>query len=488
VALTTSDKGAARTKIVATVGPSTSTSSTIASLLDAGTAVLRINLSHGDLAQHRELAQTIRDAAKTAGVPHAAVMFDTRGAEVRTAELAAPVRLQAGDRVVLLPAGAQPTAGHTDHALPHVTTTYPGLASLLETGDRILIDDGRVVILVEELHDNSVVCVAPSGAIIESHKKVTLPRRAKDLPVLTTDDERDLRLAAELGVDFVAASFVGCAEDIIAVRRFLEEHGAQAAVIAKIENASAVDNVDAVLEAADGIMIARGDLGVELPPEEVPILQKDLIRRARRVGKPVITATQMLESMIHSPQPTRAEASDVANAILDGTDAIMLSGETAVGDHPVEAVRLMRRIANRAERALFEDESLREPVSLHYHDVTDAISHASCSVARDLGTAAIITATQSGYTARMVSRHRPLQRVIAATPDLDVARRLALTWGVLPIVAKPKQTTDEMMAEAVAAALERRLVRPGELVVLTAGVPVGTPGTTNMLQVQLVAR
>ncbi|HEY8449498.1 MAG TPA: pyruvate kinase [Bacillota bacterium] len=468
-----------RTKIVATLGPASEDLETLTAMIQAGVDVVRINLSHGALDDHRRLVAASRAAAARAGKRFVATLFDTRGPEIRVGELGPEgLDLAPGTRVVLTADGAgEPGV---------VPVSYAGLAEAVRAGETILLDDGNLVFEVERVAGQRVECRVIAGGRLLSRKKVTLPRPPADLPPLVDDDLADLRLGAELGIDFVAASFVRAADDILSVRRVIEQFGGDQAIVAKFENASAVENMEAILEVADAVMVARGDLGVELPPEEVPVIQKRLIAACNRLGKPVITATQMLESMVVHARPTRAEASDVANAIFDGSDAVMLSAETAVGRYPIEAVRVMARIAERAERELDHDGWLRRTGPRQQPTITDAISFACCSTARALGAAAILTATQSGHTARMVSRYRPSAPIVAATPVEGVARKLSLVWGVTPVVVPATRITDEMISIAVEAAQAAGLIKPGALVVMTAGVPVGVPGTTNLVQVLTV--
>ncbi|NLW16387.1 MAG: pyruvate kinase, partial [Firmicutes bacterium] len=331
-------------------------------------------------------------------------------------------------------------------------------------------------------HGPDLYCQVVVGGVVRDRKGVNIPGRSLNLPALSEEDIEDIRLGVELGVDFIAQSFVRQPADVLSLRRLLEELDCDIPIIAKIENREGVDNLAAILKVADGFMVARGDLGVEIPPEEVPIIQKQLIAACNRAGKPVITATQMLDSMMRSPRPTRAEASDVANAIFDGTDAVMLSGETATGSYPLAAVETMARIALHTEQALDRSLALRQPQV----NVTDAISHASVQAAEDLSAAAIITPTTSGSTARMVSRYRPQMPIIAFATDARVARRLNLSWGVYPVLGPRVDNTDEMIKAAIASSLDRGLIKNGDLVVLTAVVPVGVPGTTNLIKVHVV--
>lgn len=469
-----------RTKIVATLGPASDDLQTIVAMIEAGVDVARINLSHGDAAYYRYLVQTVRQAAEQANRPFTAILFDTRGPEIRVGKLQEDLALANGQAVLLWPEAAGPYDGPETTLIP---VNYAGIAEAVAVDDRILLDDGNLALRVQRIEGRGVHAVVEFGGVLKPRKTVSLPRPPADLPSLTDEDKADLRLGVELGIDFVAASFVRSADDVIAVRKLIEQAGGDQAIIAKIENVSGVEHFEQIVDVADGIMVARGDLGVELPPEEVPILQKRFIAACIRLGKPVITATQMLESMVHNARPTRAEASDVANAILDGTDAIMLSAETAAGRFPLEAVRVMAQIAERTEEALGGETIFHRSDRVRQESVTDAISTAATVTARTLGADAILTATQSGHTARMVARHRPKPPIVAATPLSRVARQLNVVWGVRPVLVTGTQNTDEMIEETLAAAIRSGVVESGSLVVMTAGVPVGVTGTTNMLQV-----
>lgn len=467
------------TKIVATIGPASDDSGVLLELIRAGVDVARLNFSHGVHEEHRERFKRVREVAKQAGkfVP---IILDTKGPEIRLGVFAnGKVELVAGQRFTLSTADQ---LGDQNS----VSISYKALPNELGVGDRVLVDDGLVEMQVIELQDQQVVCQVIVGGVLSNRKGVNIPGRSLTLPALSEQDKADIRLGVELGFDYIAQSFVRNAADIFAMRKLLEELGANIPIIAKIENRQGVENMAEIIKVADGIMVARGDMGVEIPTEDVPLIQKKMIADCNRIGKPVITATQMLDSMIRSPRPTRAEASDVANAILDGTDAVMLSGETASGRYPLESVRTMARIAMRTEQALEYKEILRHRDMPKSPSVTDAISHATVQAAGDLGAAAIITSTQSGSTARMVSRYRPEAPVIAVTTNEHVARRLNLSWGVYPMLGEPTANTDEMISSSIARALDAGLIKNGDLTILTAGVPVGVPGTTNLLKVHIV--
>lgn len=468
-----------RTKIVCTIGPASEKPEQVRQLLLAGMDVARLNFSHGSHAEHKRRINTLRAVAQEMGRP-LAIMLDNRGPEIRLGTFrGGQVKLAEGDVFVLT---TRPVTG--DRTQVHVT--YPDLPRDVRPGQTILLADGALALEVLETTADEVRCRVKNGGELSDRKKVNLPGTTVSLPPLSEQDVKDLTFGVENGVDFVAASFIRKAEDVLEIRRVLEERGADIPIIAKIESREGVANIDAILRVADGVMVARGDLGIEIPAEDVPLIQKMIIRKANRLGKPVITATQMLESMVTSPRPTRAEASDVANAILDGSDAVMLSEETATGNYPVEAVATMARIAERAEEALPYAEFLARSGGSEDVSVTNAISHATCAMASALRAAAILVSTSSGYTARMVARNRPAAPIIAVTPSEAVVRRLMLVWGVIPQWAPATANTDEMIDRAVDTALSHGYIRQGDLVIITAGVPAGVAGTTNLIKVQVV--
>ncbi len=468
-----------RTKIICTIGPACEQVEILMEMMRAGMNIARLNFSHGTHEEHARRIANIREAAGRVG-KNVAILLDTKGPEIRLGYLEKePVVLKAGQRVVLTTEKIKGTA----ERLP---ITYAGLPRDVSPGNTILIADGRIELRVLSTNGQEVECEVVHGGELTSQKGVNLPGVPVNLPAITEQDIRDIKFGIEQELDFIAASFIRKASDVLAIRRILEEHGADMDIIAKIESREGVNNLDEIIKVADGIMVARGDLGVGLPVEEVPLVQKSIIEKCNLAGKPVITATQMLESMINNPRPTRAEASDVANAILDGTDAIMLSGETAAGHYPVEAVKMMARIASRVEKALPYEEILQRRGRALARTVTDAISHATCTTAQDLGAAAIITSTETGYTAKMVSKYRPRAPIIAVTPEARVLRKLALVWGVQPLLVGRTRDTDSMIASAIEVSLSADLIKPGDLVVITAGVPVGVHGTTNLLKVHTV--
>jgi len=436
--------------------------------------VARFNLSHGSREVHAEAIRTLREVAARQGKT-VAIMLDTRGPEVRLRTFQGrPLELRPGEELEVALADYPPSPRAI--AVPYLP--FEGL----EAGTSLLLDDGNLALEVLEPGREGLRCRVVRGGLLYDRKKVSFPGKSLPLPVLSEEDVEDIRFGVEWEADFLAVSFVRSARDVETVRALLQEAGGDQQVIAKIESREGVEHFPEILEAADGIMVARGDMGVEYPVEEVPILQKMIIARCNRVGKPVVTATQMLESMVHLPRPTRAEASDVANAILDGTDAVMLSAETALGSYPVEAARTMSRIAERIDEALDGGELPGKIPPEPKRTVPDAISHATCTTAHDLGAAAIVTATRSGQTARMVAKYRPRVPIIASTPEEKVARRLKIVWGVTPIVVPEARSTEELVADTFREAVARGLLSPGDLAVVAAGVPAGI----NMVKVERV--
>jgi len=450
-------------------------------MVHAGMDVARLNFSHGEPDTHRLAAASVRDAAAAAGRP-VALLGDLQGPKIRTGALeSAFKRLVRGRPVVLVCAGAAVDPGP---GVDRIEVSHPELIEALQVRDRVLLDDGRIELVVRAIAGGQADCKVVRGGLLGERKGVSVPGRALRLPALTEKDLSDLALAVELQVDYLALSFVRRAEDVVACRDHLTRLGSRAGVVAKLEKLEAIRNLGRILEVADAVMVARGDLGVELKLGDLPAIQKEVIDRANRAGVPVITATEMLESMVTSNRPTRAEASDVANAIWDGTDAVMLSQETSVGAHPIEAVRAMARICVSAQRhPAFERarQMWREP-----GQVGSAIAHAAANTADELHARAIIAFTESGTTALRCSKARPRLPVVAASPHPEVLRKTALYSGVIPLLVSPGADTDGMIANAVEAARRSDLVRPGDRVVVVAGVPVGRPGQTNLLKVETV--
>lgn len=466
-----------KTKIVCTIGPSSESLEKLKELIEAGMNVARLNFSHGDFEEHGNRIKNIRLASSELK-KSTAILLDTKGPEIRTGKLKEePIELVQDGRLIL-------TTEDIPGDAERISITYKNLPQDVHIGSTILIDDGLIGLTVVGVSGSEIECRIVNGGQIKSKKGVNVPGVKISLPGITEKDRNDIIFGIEQGVDFIAASFVRKASDVMEIRELLEQYNAaHIQIISKIENQEGVDNLDEILEVSDGLMVARGDLGVEIPAEEVPLVQKRMIEKCNYAGKPVITATQMLDSMQRNPRPTRAEASDVANAIFDGTDAIMLSGETAAGKYPLESVQTMSRIAERAESALEYRELLVRQSMAQQKTVTESISQAVANSALDLNAQAIITATESGYTARMVSKYRPKAPIIAVTPLEPVIRRLALVWGVIPIKGEEVSTTDEMFEMAVDLGLKQGYLHMGDLVVITAGVPIGRSGTTNLIKV-----
>lgn len=471
-----------KTKIVCTIGPASESLEKLKALMEAGMNVARLNFSHGSHEEHRARIQTIRQAAEETGKT-VGILLDTKGPEIRTHNME-----NGGFELV---AGQDVTISMTEvlGTPEKFSITYEGLIDDVHEGSRILVDDGLIGLEVTGLDKDKkeIYTKVLNTGMIKNKKGVNVPGVSVKLPGITQKDAEDIVFGIQENVDFIAASFVRRGADVLEIRELLENHNAgHIQIIPKIENHEGVENIEEILAVSDGLMVARGDLGVEIPAEDVPLVQKDLIKRCNTVGKPVITATQMLDSMQRNPRPTRAEASDVANAIFDGTDAIMLSGETAAGQYPVEAVQTMHNIASKAETALNYKAILSARSKDHDYNVTDAIGQSVAHTALNLNVSAIITPTQSGSTARVISRYRPKTPIIAITSDERVMRRLALVSGVYPILGTSTTTTDDMLENAVQAATEKNLVKPGELVIITAGVPVNESGTTNIMKIHLI--
>ncbi|MHC1729625.1 MAG: pyruvate kinase [Syntrophobacteraceae bacterium] len=464
-----------RTKIVCTLGPKTDSEDKILQLIDAGMDVARLNFSHGDHEKHRQTIRTIRALSQRTG-KEIGILQDLGGPKIRLGNLReGKMFLHHRERVSLV-AGVDTEAD----AIP---VNYPGLIEDVETGDLILLADGTVQLVAREKQDGSINCEVLVGGVIYSRKGVNLPRSHLRIRAFTEKDQQDLMLGLEEKVDFVALSFVRSLEDLTQILKAMAGGGHRPMLIAKIEKPQAVENLEQILAAVDGIMVARGDLGVEMPLEEVPMIQKKIIKMTRQAGKPVITATQMLTSMLENPRPTRAEATDVANAILDGTDALMLSDETAMGTYPVEAASTLDRIARTTEPYLEEMDFLNERASEMLHTIPAGISRAACLLAVHLQASAIVASSSSGNTARLVARFRPSAPIMALTDRPETQRQLSLSWGVIPHLIDAFFDTDQMFSSARTWAVEKGLAKPGDRLVITAGVPVGVTGTTNLLKV-----
>lgn len=466
-----------RTKIVCTIGPASENRDTLIGMIHAGMNVARLNFSHGTHEEHKARIDLIKSVRDELEAP-IAIMLDTKGPEIRLGTLKEDsYTLEAGQTFTLT---TREVVGDNQIA----SVTYQGLPDDVKIGSQILLDDGLIELVVHEIDGTEIVTQVLNSGEIKSRKGVNVPNEKVNLPALTEKDVADLIFGIENEVDFIAASFIRKADDIVGIRKVLEGNGGEwIKIIAKIESREGVDNIDEILRSADGVMVARGDLGVQLKPQEIPLIQKELIRLSNEVGKPVITATQMLDSMTRNPRATRAEITDVANAILDGSDAVMLSGETAAGKYPVLTVQTMAEIASSVEVADFPKSTAPRFTEV---STTNAISAATCEIAEKLGAAAIVTATVSGATSRAVSKYRPHLPIIAVTTTQRSRRQLALTWGVLPVVAKHSDSTDEVFERAVFAALGTDEVQEGDLIVITAGIPVGLAGTTNTVKVHIV--
>ncbi len=465
-----------KTKIICTIGPASESEEKLRELMLAGMNVARFNFSHGTHEEHKKKFDRVIKVSNELGLP-VATLLDTKGPEIRLRDIeGGKTELVSGQKFILT----------TDEILGNnekVSITYPNLKNDISAGTTILIDDGLIEMVVDEIDEADIICTVINGGPISNHKGVNVPGAALSMPYISDVDKSDIMFGCDMGFDFLAASFVRCREDILEVRKILDEHNSHMKIIAKIENMQGIRNLEDILTVSDGIMVARGDMGVEIPMEEVPVVQKRMIKMAEAQGKHVITATQMLESMIKNPRPTRAEATDIANAIYDGTTAIMLSGESAAGRYPVEAVKTMAKIAERTEQDIDYAGRMKRKENIDSFDVTTAISHATCTTAIDLKATAIITVTISGFTAGMISRYKPSCPIIACSVSPKICRQLSLSWGVIPIWIARESSTDDLFEEAVRAAEKAGYIKKGDKVVLTAGVPLGISGRTNMLRV-----
>ena len=467
-----------KTKIVCTIGPASSSCEIIEKLIQGGMDVARLNFSHGSHEKHHQLIENIRQASLKAN-ESVAILQDLGGPKIRIGKIEKePILLKEGSSFIL-------TNREVLGDEQGVSVTFPSLPQKVKKGDRIFLADGTLELKVKELTPTDIICRVVRGGKLTSHKGINIPNISMDISSLTEKDYQDILFGIKNKVDFIGLSFTRNAEDVLRARKFLKENGAEdISLIAKIEKKEAVNNLKEIIETSDGIMIARGDLGVEIPLENVPLVQKNIIKRCNLLGKPVITATQMLMSMVNVPRPTRAEVTDVANAILDGTDAIMLSEETAIGNYPVEAAETMNKIALRVEKAIDYEKILSERSLSVKPNNPDAISHATCQVALDLKAKAIVTFTLSGSTARMVSRYRPPVPIIAASTRDSTVRKLALSWGVYPFKSEELENTDDMIEKSRKVALATGLVVKGDKIIITAGIPFRIPGTTNLLKVE----
>ncbi|WP_024866149.1 pyruvate kinase [Butyrivibrio sp. FCS014] len=465
-----------KTKIICTIGPASESEEKLKELMLAGMNVARFNFSHGSHEEHRRKFERIRKLRDDLELP-VATMLDTKGPEIRLKDFKDhKTELTAGQTFTL-------TSREVEGTSEEVSITYKELTNDCQSGMTILLDDGLIELHVEKVTDTDIVCTVVNGGPISDKKGVNVPGAELTMPYLSEQDRSDIEFGCEQGFDFVAASFVRTKEDVLAIRQILDKHNSPMKIIAKIESTQGLNHLEEILDAADGIMVARGDMGVEVPFEEVPVFQKKMIKLAEAAGKYVITATQMLDSMIHHPRPTRAECTDVANAIYDGTTATMLSGETAAGDYPVEALKTMVRIAERTEADIDYVGRLKKRDYAPSDDTT-AISHATCNIAAELNADAILTVTMSGFTASMVSMYKPNCKIIACTINPTVCRQLNLMFGVTPLHIRQEDTADELFREAINSAKAAGYLKTGDKVVITAGVPLGIPGRTNMIRVE----
>ncbi len=470
-----------KTKIICTIGPASNNEETIEAMLKNGMNVARLNFSHGTHENHKKTIEIFRKVRDRLNIS-AAVMLDTKGPEIRTGEVeGGSVELKSGEKFILT---TKKIIGNKDK----VSITYEGLPNQLKEGNRILIDDGRILLSVIECNDTEILCMIDDGGILGNKKGINVPYIHLNMPYISKQDEDDIKFGIENDVDFIAASFVRCKEDIIALRNFVNYYGGHnIKIISKIENNEGVEKFDEILKYSDGIMVARGDMGVEVDYERLPGIQKMFIKKCYSEGKIVITATQMLESMITNATPTRAEITDVANAVFDGTSALMLSGETAMGAHPARVVEVMAKIARQAEHDAFEMNAYH---GIQYKndtsDTTNAICDAACTTARDIKAKAIIAVSKSGQTARRVSKFRPREVIIGATPEIKTFHQLAMSWGVFPVLALNQDNADSLFLHSVDCAKLSGLVDTGDNVVITAGVPINVAGKTNILKVQTV--
>lgn len=466
-----------KTKIVCTIGPASESEEMLTALMKAGMNVCRFNFSHGDYNEHKTKFLRAVQVANRLNLP-VATMMDTKGPEIRLKDFEnGMVYLEEGSTFVL-------TTDDVPGTAQKASITYKNLKNDIRIGSNILIDDGLIELKVENITETDIVCKVLNGGFVSNHKGINVPGAVLSMPYISEVDKEDILFGVKMGYDYLAASFARSKEDILSVKKLIADNNGHMKVIAKIENMQGIENLDEILDVSDGIMVARGDMGVEVPIEEVPVLQKELINKAVKHGKIVITATQMLESMIKNPRPTRAETTDVANAIYDGSSAIMLSGETASGSYPLEAVQTMAKIAERTEQDIDYSARLRKRSEEEKEDITTAISHACCTTAMDLEATSIITVTMSGFTASMISRYQPSCMVIGCTVDEVIYRQLGLMWGVNPLLIEKKENADDLFETAIKASVDAGFVKKGDKVVLTAGVPLGTPGKTNMIRIE----
>jgi pyruvate kinase len=470
-----------KTKIICTLGPATDKENVLEELIKCGMDVARCNFSHGSYEEHKGRMDKIKEIRKKCD-KNVAILLDTKGPEIRTGLFEkGTIYVEAGQSFTLV-CGEEIVGNES-----RVNVTYPNLYKDVKEGDVILIDDGLVEMEVTSIEEKNIVCQVKNAGKISDRKGVNIPDVHINMDYMSGKDRQDIIFGINNDVDFIAASFVRCAEDVKEVRELLDDNGGRNInIIAKIENSEGILNIDSIIAEADAIMIARGDMGVELPEEEVPIIQKMIIKKVYQAGKQVITATQMLDSMMNNPRPTRAETTDVANSIYDGTSAIMLSGETAAGKYPIESLSTMVKIAERTEMDINYKQRFFNNRKDYSHDITEAVCHATCTTAYDLGAKSILTVTKSGRSARMVSRFRPDCMIIAGSTNVKVCRQLNMSWGVTPVLLQEKEDVLELFDYAVDVAEEKGFVQKGNIVVITSGVPIGRSGTTNMIKVHIV--
>ncbi len=472
-----------RTKIVATIGPASDSEEKLRALFKEGVDVCRLNFSHGTREEHLFRIDRIKKLREEMGLP-IAIMLDTKGPEIRIGKFKddSEYRLESGDKFTI-------TTKEIEGTKDMVSVSYKDMPKDLKKGSRVLIDDGLISMIVDDIKDEYIELSVENGGLISSRKGVNLPGIEVNLPALTQKDIEDIKFGIENDIDFIAASFVRSREDVLNIRSILEDNdNFDIKIISKVESKQGLANLEEILEVSDGIMVARGDLGVEIMTEEVPIAQKKMIKMCNLAGKPVITATQMLDSMIRNPRPTRAEANDVANAVLDGTSAVMLSGETASGKYPVESVKTMRRIVEVTEKSIDFKELLKKKVQQNSKNITNAIGKSACTIAMDLDAKAIITATTSGATTAAIAKFMPKAKIIATTVNEKIRRQLSLQWGTMAIIIDEQSNTDLLLNSSIEKCLSKHLIEPGDTVVLTAGVPAGLSGSTNLIKVQTVSK
>lgn len=470
-----------KTKIVCTIGPASRDADTMREMLEAGMNVARLNFSHGTHEEHRKTIETFRRVRDEQDRP-AAILLDTKGPEIRLGDFENGSEiLEEGDEFTL-------TSEECPGTKERVSTTYKALPSQVSLGTSILIDDGRVRLRVAGTTEDEVRCIVVNGGKVSNRKGVNIPNQSLDLEYISEADRQDILFGIEMDVDYVAASFVRSGADVKVLRSLLNENGGERIkIISKIENTEGIENFKEILALSDGIMIARGDMGVEVDFEKLPGIQKKFIKECCKAGKTVITATQMLESMTHSPAPTRAEITDVANAVFDGTSAVMLSGESAAGDYPVETVKAMAKIVSQAEEDAEEVNQYKFlEVETNDRDVSNAMGHAACTTAHDIKASAIVAITTSGYTAEMMAKYKPVEPIIAATPDSKTYHQQALTRGVYPVLTQRSSNWNDLMEKAIEGAERMKFVKKGDCIVLSAGMPLQVPGTTNLIRVKTI--